>query len=158
MIDPAKTQKALAALEKRHLTIGAAESLTGGLFSASLCAIPGASKVFLGAFVTYGAKTKTDLLGVSAEDIARYGVVSQTVANEMAVGALTRLGADVAVSFTGNAGPTSEPGSAPVGRVYMAIATKKGHVEIAQDFLLGRNEIREACVDMMLDQLLAIFA
>jgi nicotinamide mononucleotide (NMN) deamidase PncC len=64
---------------------------------------------------------------------------------------------DVCVSFTGNAGPSAEPGGAPVGRVNMAIATRYGHVEIQRDFGLSRNEIREACVETRLDALIAIY-
>lgn len=157
MIDYDKARKALEALKKRNLTLGAVESLTGGLFSASLCAIPGASKVFYGSLVTYHEKEKCALVGVPPKLIERFGVVSQNVANAMARGGREKLGVDVCVSFTGNAGPSAEPGGAPVGRVNMAIATRYGHVEIQRDFGLSRNEIREACVETMLDALIAIY-
>lgn len=157
MIDYDKARQALEALKKRHLTLGAVESLTGGLFSASLCAIPGASKVFYGSIVTYHEEEKIRLVKVSPKLIARFGVVSQHVANAMASGGRKALGVDICVSFTGNAGPTAEPGEAPVGRVNMALATRYGHVEIQKDFVLTRNEIREACVETMLDALIAIY-
>jgi PncC family amidohydrolase len=157
VIDYDKARKALEALKKRHLTLGAVESLTGGLFSASLCAIPGASKVYYGSLVTYNAKEKANLLGIPPKLIERFGIVSQHVANAMAGEGRKKLGVDVCVSFTGNAGPTAEAGGAPVGRVHMAIATRYGHVEIQKDFALSRNEIREACVETMLDELIAIY-
>ncbi len=157
IIDNEKARRVLEALEKKKLTLGSVESLTGGLFASTLTSVPGASKVFKGSLVTYWSEEKIALADVSATSIRDYGVVSQKVANEMAKGGRKRLNVDVCVSFTGNAGPTSEPGSAPVGRVNMAIATPWGRLQMQQDFTLTRNEIREASVDMMLDQLIAIF-
>ncbi len=158
MVSIEKAYKVIQALTERHLTIGSVESLTGGLFASSLCSVPGASKVLKGGFVTYTPEAKHELVGVSLTDIDRLGVVSEKVATEMAVGGLRRLKVDVAVSFTGNAGPTAEPGEAPVGRVEMCIATKKGHVSMGQDFSGTRNEIREKAVEMMLDALISIYA
>lgn len=157
MIEYEKAQKILQILESKGLTLGSVESLTGGLFSATICAIPGASKCFMGGLVTYNEKEKTKFADVDPLLITKYGVVSQQVANAMAIGGRKRLGVDVCVSFTGNAGPTSEPGKAPVGRVNMAISTKNGIVEFEANFTLTRNEIREACVNAMLDKLITIF-
>ena len=157
MLNPSKSRKLLEALESRGLTLGAAESLTGGLFASAICEIPGASKVFRGGNVSYNVGVKSDLLGVSQRMIDHFGVVSQPVANKMAIGGRKALKCDVCVSFTGNAGPDVEPGGAPVGRVHMAISTKKGLVELSQDFTGERNRIREKAVDMMLDVLMAIF-
>ncbi len=157
MVSAEKCYKLLDALKKRNLTIGSVESLTGGLFASSLCSIPGASKSFKGALVTYVPEIKNRLAGVSLRDIDYFGVVSEKVATEMAVGGLKALNVDVCVSFTGNAGPTAEPGEAPVGRVEMCIATKRGHVSMGQDFSGARNEIREKAVEMMLDALLSIY-
>lgn len=158
MLNEGKAKKVLDLLKARHLTLGAVESLTGGLFSATLTSVPGASKVFLGSIVTYHEKEKVNIVGVSQRDIDRFGVVSQTVANQMALGGRKLLGVDIAVSFTGNAGPTAEPGDAKVGRVNMCLATSRGFVEIQQDFAGSRNEIREESVDMMLDEIIAIYA
>jgi nicotinamide-nucleotide amidase len=79
----------------------------------------------------------------------------------MALGALEALEVDIAVSFTGNAGPTAEPGEAPVGRVDMALAyrPRKGAIQLVvfeKDFTGERNAIREACVNFMFEQLLAL--
>lgn len=161
MIDLVKAQQVLRFLESHHLTLGAAESLTGGLFAATICSVPGASKVFKGAVVSYAPSVKEDLLGVKAEDIARYGVVSETVARAMAEGALKALHVNLAVSFSGNAGPTSEPGQAPVGRVNMAIAFVRNNTPMAvyveeKNFVGERNSIREASVNAMMEAILSL--
>lgn len=157
MIDLEKAKKVLKALEDKKLTLSAVESFTGGLFSSTICAVPGASKVFKGALVTYSAEVKSALDNVPSEKIREYGVVSKEIADLMAINGRKVLKSDISVSFTGNAGPTKENGSAPVGRVYMSIATKFGVVGIAHDFNATRNQIREFSVDMMLDRLIAIF-
>ncbi len=157
MIDSNKAEKVIKALAKEGLTLGAVESLTGGLFSATLCSVPGASKVFRGGLVTYATDLKTKLDRVPSLLIKKYGVVSKEVADSMAINGRKTLNADVCVSFTGNAGPSKEEGAAPVGRVHMCIATKYGIIEMQQDFHMSRNEIREASVDLMLDRLIAIF-
>ncbi|MCQ2772894.1 MAG: CinA family protein [Bacilli bacterium] len=151
-----KAETIVKNLKERGLTIGSVESLTAGLFASTIASIPGASEVLSASYVTYKAEQKEKLLGISHDEIIKYGVVSQHIANEMAMRGRKRLGVDICVSFTGNAGPTSEPGSAPVGRVNMAVSTKYGLVEIQQDFEGLRNEIRSACVEMMLDQLISI--
>lgn len=157
MLDNEKARRVLKALEGKGLTLGSVESITGGLFASTIVSVPGASKVFKGAVVTYCNEEKINIIGVEPTSIRDYGVVSQKVANEMAKGGKKKLNVDVCVSFTGNAGPTSEPGMAPVGRVNMTIATPWGRMQMQQDFTLTREEIREASVDMMLDQLIAIF-
>ena len=161
MIDLAKAKEALRFLESRKLTLGSAESLTGGLFASTICSIPGASKVFKGAIVSYAASVKEDILKVSAADVERYGVVSEPVAVAMAKGAIEVLKVNVAVSFTGNAGPTAEPGEAPVGQVNMALAlVLPGEKEVVyayeKHFVGERNAIREASVSAMIDAILSL--
>ena len=157
MINLEKAKKVLASLEKRGLTLGSVESLTAGLFASTICSVPGASKVFKGSFVTYATSMKTDFLNINKSFINKYGVVSKEVAREMAIIGRHGLEVDVCVSFTGNAGPTKEKGKAPVGRVNMCVATSKGYVNIEKDFKLDRNEMREECVNSMLDALEEIF-
>ena len=157
MINLEKAKKVLSSLEKRGLTLGSVESLTAGLFASTICSVPGASKVFKGSFVTYATSMKTDFLNINEAFINKYGVVSKEVAREMAIIGRHGLEVDVCVSFTGNAGPTKEKGSAPVGRVNMCVATSKGYVNIEKDFKLDRNETREECVNSMLDALKEIF-
>ena len=157
MINLEKEKKVLSSLEKRGLTLGSVESLTAGLFASTICSVPGASKVFKGSFVTYATSMKTDFLNINKSFINKYGVVSKEVAREMAIIGRHGLEVDVCVSFTGNAGPTKEKGKAPVGRVNMCVATSKGYVNIEKDFKLDRNEMREECVNSMLDALEEIF-
>lgn len=157
MINLEKAKKVLSSLEKRGLTLGSVESLTAGLFASTICSVPGASKVFKGSFVTYATSMKTDFLNINKSFINKYGVVSKEVAREMAIIGRHGLEVDVCVSFTGNAGPTKEKGEAPVGRVNMCVATSKGYVNIEKDFKLDRNEMREECVNSMLDALEEIF-
>lgn len=108
---------------KLGLTVGCAESLTGGMVASSIVSVPGASVVFRGGIVAYDSMLKNDLLGVDASTLASTGAVTAEVASAMAEGALLRLGVDVAVATTGVAGPDPDPvsGAAP-GTVFIAVA------------------------------------
>lgn len=101
------------------LTLATAESCTGGLVSARLTAVPGASDVYLGGIVSYSNEVKEQQLGVAADAIREYGAVSAEVAVAMAKGAQQRLGADVAVAVTGVAGPGGGTSDKPVGLVHL---------------------------------------
>jgi nicotinamide-nucleotide amidase len=102
-------------LEERGLTIAVAESLTGGLLVQALARVSGSGQWLQGAVVAYASSVKHDLLAVSATK-----VVSQLAAEEMARGARERLGADIAVSVTGAAGPDPQDGEPP-GTVWIGI-------------------------------------
>lgn len=103
----------------RGLTIGAAESCTGGLVSARLTSMPGSSDVFVGGLVTYDDRLKVDGLGVSRDVLERHGAVSAETAAAMASGVRTELGVDVGVSVTGVAGPGGGTPEKPVGLVFI---------------------------------------
>jgi nicotinamide-nucleotide amidase len=103
----------------RGLTFATAESCTGGLVAARLTSVPGSSDVVLGGIVAYADEVKRTELGVSAELLDEHGAVSAEVAEAMARGARTRLGADVAVAVTGIAGPDGGSPEKPVGLVYL---------------------------------------
>src|SRR5262249_14298096 len=92
-------------LRERGLTVATAESCTGGLVSHRLTNVPGSSAYVLGSVVAYGNQAKRSLLRVAPETLERHGAVSEETAAEMAAGARLALGADVAVSTTGVAGP-----------------------------------------------------
>lgn len=136
----------VAALAARRLRVTAVESLTAGAFQAALGAIPGVSEWFQGGFVTYSEQTKTDFVGVAPAIIAASGVVSEETAQAMAQGALARTGADIAISFTGVAGPGEHDGQ-PAGTVWIGLAQKQGPT-IAKRFSLpgARNDVRAKAV------------
>jgi len=157
MINFEKVKSTLLLLKEKGLTLGAVESLTGGLFSAAICAVPGASAVFKGSAVTYWPEIKTSLIGVSEITIKEYDVVSIEVAEEMAEKGREKFNVDLCVSFTGNAGPTSQEGKAPVGRVYMSIATREKTLSFCHNFFMSRNDVREESVMAMLDHICALF-
>ena len=123
----------LEACRARGLTLGLAESVTGGLVGARLTGIPGASDVFVGSIVSYATNVKRRILGVTAGP-----VVSESAAREMAGGALERLGCDVALSLTGVAGPDEQDGQ-PVGTLFVGLRGP-GIDEVRQVHLPGQRE------------------
>ena len=142
----AAAKRIVEAATERGLTVATAESLTGGLISGSLTAVPGSSAVVKGAVVSYVNEVKHGVLGVSEENLATYGAVSEQVALQMAEGVREKLGVDMAVSVTGIAGPTgAEPGK-PVGTVWIATASDKGANAKVHHFDGSRDEVRESTV------------
>jgi nicotinamide-nucleotide amidase len=113
---------AVRKLIERELTVAVAESLTGGMIGSRIASVPGASGVFLGGCITYQNDVKEQLLGVSAETIARYTGVSMECAREMALGVRRQLNADIGISATGYAGPSGGTEEHPVGTVFIGIA------------------------------------
>ena len=106
-----------ALLQARQLMLTTAESCTGGLIAGAVTAIAGSSAWFDRGFVTYSYASKTDLLGVPAATLERFGAVSEPVARAMAEGALAHSEAAVAVAVTGIAGPAGGTPDKPVGMV-----------------------------------------
>ena len=133
-------------LSTKHLHVTAAESLTAGLFQATLANIAGASEIFSGGFVTYSNQVKSQLLGIDSALIKAKGVVSAEVAQAMAEKSREKLSADFGLGFTGVAGPDSLEGQ-PVGTVYIALA-QKHKPTLSREFHLGgpRNEVRQRAV------------
>ena len=107
-------------LRHRGLTMATAESCTGGNIAHEITAIAGSSDYFVGGVVSYHRDVKEKQLGVSASDIDTFGVVSQTVAEQMATGVCRLLGTDCAVATTGVAGPGGGTPDTPVGTIWMA--------------------------------------
>jgi nicotinamide-nucleotide amidase len=134
-------------LRDQGLTLGVAESLTGGLVGARLTAVPGASDVFRGAVVSYASDVKFDLLGVPQGP-----VISEEAAQSMALGACRLLGANVGLGITGVAGPTEQEGQ-PVGTVLVAVAiddeTETHRVRLPGD----RERLRQYAVISLLNLL-----
>lgn len=111
-----------ALLKDRGLTVGTAESCTGGLLAKLLTDLPGSSAVFRGGVVSYTNGVKAGLLGVPQDLLDRYGAVSPQVAEAMARGAKAALGCDIALSTTGVAGPDADDRGNPIGLVYLGLA------------------------------------
>ena len=116
----------LPLLKERGLTLGCAESCTGGLIAKRITDLPGASAVFRGSVVSYATPVKHTVLGVPQALLEEYGAVSEPVARAMAEGARRTLGCDLAVAVTGVAGPDPDERGNPVGLVYLALAAPDG--------------------------------
>lgn len=138
----------------RGVTVATAESCTGGLVAARITSVPGSSSVFLGGVVSYANEVKRVLLGVPQEVLDRVGAVSAECAEAMAGGARGRLGADVAVSVTGIAGPDGGTPLKPVGLVYLGLATAAGVRAERCQFAGGREAVREQASERALELLL----
>ncbi len=132
--------------------IATAESCTGGLIAGLLTEIAGSSDVVDRGFVTYSNQAKTEMIGVSADLIARHGAVSEPVARAMAEGALARSRAALAVAVTGIAGPGGGSPDKPVGLVHFGLARSgRPTVHLERRFGdLGRAGVRAATVDQAL--------
>ncbi len=138
---------------ERGLTLGCAESCTGGLVSAVLTRIPGSSAVVRGGVVSYALDVKHAVLGVDQAilDDPAQGAVCAQCARQMARGATSVLGCDVAVSVTGIAGPKgAEPGK-PVGTVWFGLCGPRGTRSVHRLFSGDRQEVRDKAVAVALD-------
>ena len=144
----------VAALE--GITVGFAESLTGGLISSSVVAVPGASAVLKGSIVSYTNEVKENVLGVSPDIISAHTEVSAECAKAMAEGAKSVLGVDLAVSVTGIAGPTGELPGKPVGTVYMGYCFRDISGALRLNFEGDRDTIRTCTVLKALNQAISL--
>ena len=135
--------------------ITTAESCTGGLISSSLTELPGSSEIFDRGFVTYSNNAKIALLGVSVKSLEKYGAVSEQVAAEMAVGAIKKSTANIAISVTGIAGPGGSANKKE-GTVCFGMALKTGiiHTETVQFGAIGRSNVRVKTVHYALNLIL----
>lgn len=137
------------------LTVGTAESCTAGLVAAALGGVSGASEVLRGGVVSYVPEVKHAVLGVGQATIDEpgLGVVSLSCAEQMAEGARRVLGADVAVSVTGIAGPTGTEAGKPVGTVWLGLATPHGSWAELRVFCGDRQEVRARACERALELL-----
>jgi nicotinamide-nucleotide amidase len=127
---------------RRH--IATAESCTGGWIGKALTDVPGSSQWFETGYICYGNGAKTALLGVLPAEIAAHGAVSEPVVKAMALGALERAGADIAVAVSGIAGPDGGSPGKPVGTVWFAWAWRHGkslHVQSRLKLFKGGREL-----------------
>lgn len=137
-------------------TLATAESCTGGGIGAALTAIPGSSAVYKGGIISYTNEVKHNLLGVDYALLDIYGAVSAPVAQAMASGARKAIGADIAVSVTGLAGPGGDDYGNPVGRVYIgysdATATLSREFTFSGDREAVRTQAAEEALKLILER------
>lgn len=138
-------------LKSGHLTIGVAESLTGGLVMHRITNVSGSSEYFLGGVVAYSNELKSAILGVKGETLKRYGAVSRQTALEMADGIRKATGADIGASTTGIAGPTGGTEKKPVGLIYTAVCGRGGAKCKRNLFKGDRLMIKEMSAQKVLD-------
>lgn len=126
-------------LVERGLTLGLAESCTGGLVANRITNVPGSSATFIGGIVSYSNDAKMKFLGVPEETLRAHGAVSPETARAMAEGAAWNIGTDLALGITGIAGPDGGTAEKPVGLVYIALRTPAG-VEVTKNVYGGSRE------------------
>jgi len=141
-------------LKRQGLTLGCAESCTGGAISAKMTKTPGSSIAFLGGVVAYSNDVKRALLGVTEETLTSFGAVSAECAGEMATGAREALGVDWAISVTGVAGPGGGSDIKPVGTVYFGWAGPEGCRVSHMLWAGGRAQVQSRSVYYALHELL----
>jgi PncC family amidohydrolase len=144
------------------LTIGTAESATGGRIADRMTNVPGSSDYFKGAVVAYSNEVKIALLGVKMKTIENYGAVSEQTALEMARGGRKLLDVDICVSDTGIAGPSGATPEKPVGLFYLGLAARNASLSQKHTFPGNREgnkrDVAEAALDMLREYLLTYFS
>lgn len=136
-------QRILAKARDLGITIGCAESCTGGLIASALTEVPGSSESFVGGIVSYWVDVKESILGVPDGVIQEFGVVSEQTAQAMARGACSVLSCDIAVATTGIAGPTGGLPEKPLGTVCFAVENSNLHRSLTTCEGSTRREVRE---------------
>ncbi|MDR2914212.1 MAG: competence/damage-inducible protein A [Tannerella sp.] len=141
-------------LRSKGLTVGTAESCTGGSVAALLTSVSGSSDYFWGSVVSYANEVKHHVLGVSESDLKQYGAVSRQVVEQMAQGALRILGCDYSIATSGIAGPGGGTTEKPVGTVWIAIANKDSVISREYRFTTIREQNIQRAVNTSLLMLL----
>jgi len=133
------------------LTIGTAESATGGRIADKLTNVPGSSDYFKGSLVTYSNEIKINVLGVRKKTIENYGAVSPQTAIEMAEGGKRLLDVDICVSTTGIAGPSGGSSEKPVGLFHIGLAAKGSSLSQKYIFHGAREENKRDAAEAALN-------
>ena len=159
-IDNANTNELVKELAQKLLTrgktIATAESCTGGNIAHNITLLAGSSQYFLGGIVSYANEVKMNVLGVSKEDLDKYGAVSKAVVESMATGACRTIGSNYSVATSGIAGPGGGSEEKPVGTVWMAVSDGKNVVSKKWNFDGSREEIIEKATKTAIFMLLEI--
>ncbi|MEK9677834.1 MAG: CinA family protein [Rhodospirillaceae bacterium] len=147
----------IEACKAHSLMLVTAESCTGGLIAASITAVSGSSEIFDRGFTTYSYDSKSEMLGVNMDDIIASGAVSETVARQMAEGALAHANAQLSVAVTGIAGPGGGSNEKPVGTVDIAAAREgRETVYLRRLFEGDRDAVRMQTVKAALVMMLGL--
>lgn len=141
-----------AGLQERGQTLATAESLTGGRLAAALTGVPGASQSYLGGVVAYATSVKESVLGVPAQLVARYGVISSECALAMARGAAAVTGATWGIGTTGVAGPDGQDGHPP-GTVHVGLVGPGASRALALELVGGREAVQDRTCEEALSAL-----
>lgn len=152
-----KNKELVEVLIDKKYKISCAESCTGGLLASSIVEVPAASQVFDMSFVTYANDAKVQLVDVAEKTIKTYGVVSEEVAKEMAIGCATKAKANIGVGISGIAGPTGATPTKPIGMVCFGFyinGTVYAYTKLFGE--IGRTEVRVASVNFVIDTLLEL--
>jgi nicotinamide-nucleotide amidase len=138
-------------LKERKLTLGVAESATGGLISHLITNFPGSSDYYQGSITSYSNEIKIRLLGVKRETLDKYGAVSAQVAEEMAAGGRKALGVDICIADTGIAGPTGATTGKPIGLFYLSLSHRGGTFNRKLVFNGNREQNKDRAAEAALE-------
>lgn len=145
-------EKLVNLLIEKKLHITTAESCTGGMVASRIVDVANASKVFNVAYVTYANEAKEKYLNVDSKTIEKYGVVSEEVTKQMALGALKEANADISIVTSGIAGPTGGTEYKPVGMVCFGVGIKDNVYTSTKYFgNIGRNKVRSMATEYIID-------
>ena len=144
-------------LISNNYKISCAESCTGGMLASAIVDVADASKVLDMSFVTYASEAKTSLINVSNDTIDEYGVVSEEVAKEMAIGVARKANSNIGVGITGLAGPSGGTELKPVGMVCFGFAINDDTYTFTKYFGdLGRKNVRLESTKFVIEKLLEL--
>ncbi|WP_411955507.1 competence/damage-inducible protein A [Alkalibacillus sp. S2W] len=141
-----KTEQVIEHFKAQNISLASCESLTGGLFSSRVVDHAGVSSFYYGSLITYNNQSKQELANVPATILSGEGAVSHACAKAMAEGAANKLNTDVAISFTGVAGPNDENGIS-AGTVYIGLSVYGNVYSKLFQFTGSRQDVREAATD-----------
>ncbi len=152
------TQKLIDILMQKQYKIASAESCTGGLFASTIISHPNTSSIIDLSIVTYANEAKIKYVNVNPETIEKFGVVSEQVAGEMAIGICEASGANVGVSFSGIAGPTGATATKPVGMVCIGFCINGNLFTYTNHFKGDRTDVRNQSVEFAINTLIELLS
>ncbi len=145
-------ERLVNSLREKGLHIATAESCTGGMVSAAITSVSGASEVYDGSVVSYANEIKHRILGVKEKTLSAVGAVSEECAREMAEGVRLLMKADIGISLTGIAGPGGGTPDKPVGTVYLGVSDSEGTYAIRLSLSGDRDTVRKESVKAALNE------